>query len=112
MASTLGCLLPCLFLRSCGRCPLRGSAKIGLSFSPANEITICARSIILVGFPLAILNVSKYKGFRMGKVWVNYRKAFEEFVRHGAVPFKEEKIDYIVKKIANILTGCSLSERP
>ena len=62
------------------------------------------------GKPVFVLE-PKYKGFRMGKVWVNYRKAFEEFVRHGAVPFKEEKIDYIVKKIANVLTGCSLSEQ-
>ena len=46
----------------------------------------------------------KYRAYKIGNMWVNYRKAFEVFVRHGAVPFNEEEIEELVKTIKNELS--------
>jgi len=54
------------------------------------------------GKPVFVLE-PKYKAFRRGRIWVNYRKAFEEFVRHGAQPFKEDQIEKVVGEIVNLM---------
>ena len=45
----------------------------------------------------------KYKAYKIGDMWVNYHKAFEVFVRHGAIPFNEEEIGELVRRIRSEL---------
>ena len=46
----------------------------------------------------------KYKGYKRGKIWVNYEEAYKYFVKNGAIGFSGNEIEKLVKEINEILS--------
>ena len=47
----------------------------------------------------------KHKGYKRGRIWVNYEEAYRYFIKNDAIGFSENEIEKLVEEINEILSG-------